>query len=736
MMRLCLAGLLLWAGDRTPLPAQQEQQQQPATITATSQEVLLDLVVRDKKGHLVKNLKPEEITVTDDGAPQQIRSLRLRTGAEISTVQTTTAAGSGGAQTAIQSTPSPTGPVNPLRDVRVVTFAFDPLPGANANNERTNGANAGGGDRRVLVKRVAEELLKIDAGANFYWGVFLMGRGRINVVQPYTTNKDKLLSAVDKAIMSPGIVYAEQSDVVGQLQPASPAVGAAGSSAAGAATEGAAGAAAAMAQLTQNMAEFELDADRAQRGRDDFFALRGMIHELERLPGRKTLIYFTKGLIMLPEFHANFEALIASANRANVTIYCVDPAVASTGFGNNAAGTRTLNGASRSSASNMTKRGGPVTRDEATAIEHAEASVSLNPHLATLQLAEDTGGFLIANLNDTDKIVSRLSEEINTYYELTYSPAIEKYDGHFRRIAVKVARPDVKVQSRSGYFALPYIPGQSVFSYEVPMLSAMTASPLPKAVAFRTGVKFFRSSTAVVFDVPLKDITMVKDQAAKTFRCHLALLGLFKDSQGAIVKKITRDVPVTNSLANLDATLAGHFIYTQHVTLAPGKYTLETAVLDRDSEKLLTGVKKQSVVVSAPGPATELAMSSLTLVRKVAPANPQVDDSADPFEFEGGRVTPELNESVKGGKGSNIGVYLIAYTQPDRDTKLFIDFVQDGKVVARSEPALPKPDKTGRIQVVANVPVDTLKAGQYEVYAKIFEAGKGIQERMLINIEE
>ena len=596
MKRFCLAGLLLWTGGSVRLPAQ-AQQDPSATIKATSQEVLLDLVVRDKKGHLVKNLKPEEITVTDDGAPQQIRSLRLRTGAEISTVQTTTAAGAGTTQTVV--TPTPASSVNPLRDVRVVTFAFDPLPGSNANNERLNGANAGGGDRRVLVKRVAEELLKMDVGANFYWGVFLMGRGRINVVQPYTADKDKLLNAVDKAIMSPGIVYSEQSDVVGQLQPASIDAPAAVTGAAGAAAEGAAGAAAAMAQLTQNMAEFEMDSDRSLRGRDDFFAISGMIHELERLPGRKTLVYFTKGLLITPDYHAAFESLIASANRANVTIYCVDPTVASTGLGNNAGGARTLNAASRSSATNMTKRSGPVTRDEALVLEHAEASVTTNTHLSTLQLAEDTGGFLIANLNDTEKIVNRLSEEINTYYELTYSPTIEKYDGHFRKIAVKVARPDVRVQSRSGYFALPYIAGQTVFPYEVPMLSALTASPAPKAVSFRTGVRFFRSTTAVVFDVPLNDVTMVKDQAAQTFHCHLSLLGLFKDSQGGIVKKITRDVPVSNSLANLDATMAGHFIYTQHVSLPPGRYTLETAVLDRDSDRLLTGVKKQSVVVGA-----------------------------------------------------------------------------------------------------------------------------------------
>ena len=78
-------------------------------------------------------------------------------------------------------------------------------------------------------------------------------------------------------------------------------------------------------------------------------------------------------------------------------------------------------------------------------------------------------------------------------------------------------------------------------------------------------------------------------------------------------------------------------------------------------------------------------------MRKLAPPDPQTDsaDTTDPFEFSGGRVTPELNETVKGGKGSSIGLYLVAYTQPGEDAKLVIDFVQDGKVVARSEPPLP-----------------------------------------------
>jgi len=64
------------------------------------------------------------------------------------------------------------------------------------------------------------------------------------------------------------------------------------------------------------------------------------------------------------------------------------------------------------------------------------------------------------------------------------------------------------------------------------MLTAISAKPAPKAVQFRIAVKYFHPATSVVFDVPLDKITMVKDDAAKTFRCHISLLGLFKDSHG------------------------------------------------------------------------------------------------------------------------------------------------------------------------------------------------------------
>ncbi|MCL6506865.1 MAG: hypothetical protein K6T59_07555, partial [Bryobacteraceae bacterium] len=45
-----------------------------------TQEVLLDLVVRDKRGRLVRDLRPEEIEVYDDGVPVKLTGFRLVTG--------------------------------------------------------------------------------------------------------------------------------------------------------------------------------------------------------------------------------------------------------------------------------------------------------------------------------------------------------------------------------------------------------------------------------------------------------------------------------------------------------------------------------------------------------------------------------------------------------------------------------------------------------------------------------
>src|SRR3979490_1461941 len=58
-------------------PQQANPDQSSATIRSTVQEVLLDLVFRDKKGRTIRDVRPEEIHVLEDGVEQNLTSFRL-----------------------------------------------------------------------------------------------------------------------------------------------------------------------------------------------------------------------------------------------------------------------------------------------------------------------------------------------------------------------------------------------------------------------------------------------------------------------------------------------------------------------------------------------------------------------------------------------------------------------------------------------------------------------------------
>ena len=65
------------------------------------------------------------------------------------------------------------------------------------------------------------------------------------------------------------------------------------------------------------------------------------------------------------------------------------------------------------------------------------------------ELAERTGGFLIANTNDVEKPLARVMDDVNTHYEIAYPPTSNNDDGHFRKIEVKLARADSGDEART-----------------------------------------------------------------------------------------------------------------------------------------------------------------------------------------------------------------------------------------------------------------------------------------------
>jgi VWFA-related protein len=60
--------------DDASVPPLQHHDPNVATLTATARAVVLDVVVMDAKGHPIKGLKPSDLVVQEDGAPQKLDS--------------------------------------------------------------------------------------------------------------------------------------------------------------------------------------------------------------------------------------------------------------------------------------------------------------------------------------------------------------------------------------------------------------------------------------------------------------------------------------------------------------------------------------------------------------------------------------------------------------------------------------------------------------------------------------
>ena len=69
------------------------------------------------------------------------------------------------------------------------------------------------------------------------------------------------------------------------------------------------------------------------------------------------------------------------------------------------------------------------------------------------EVAENTGGHAVVNSNDFMPGLKQVLVQNSSYYLLAYQPMRDVADGTFRRITVKVNRPDVEVLTRRNYWA-------------------------------------------------------------------------------------------------------------------------------------------------------------------------------------------------------------------------------------------------------------------------------------------
>ena len=710
-MRLhILSSALLAAAALAPLPAL-AQQAAGSTVKSNVDEVLLDLIVRDKKGKPVTDLKSEDISVLDNGAKQTITSFRLVSGADALT--------SSGVKT----------PLDPLRQIRLVTLAFEAMTEA---------------DQRKLARTAAIDLIKGDQGTNVYYAVVVINT-QLFVLQQFTRDKDALTKAIDRATGGlSGSSFTSESDAIqaelrrnlggqnGADQPGN-LLAAATQTAMQAVNNGSDALQARLAQVMLSM--LRLDAGVAGYGtRLTLSALRALVDGQRTIPGRKSVIYFTTGMRLPPELDTPFRSLMSTANRNNITFYSVDTRGVMT-TSQNAGARSQLAGAAASSASTMSKTSGAVTKEEVMSSDNAEVSGRANVQEPVRDLAESTGGFLIGDSNDLRVPLRHVNEEISSYYEVFFNPGIQNYDGSFRKIAVNANRKDLVIHARNGYFALPpEARAGGMEAFEVPLLKMLSDSKASDDVKFRSGALLLQPgaegiAVAVLVEVPLHELQPKPGPAKAALDVHCSLVALVKDAKGEVVQKLARD---RGFQVTADQLKLGNFLDKMTVMLPAGKYSLESAVMDRESGKIGTQRAEFTVPAKAPG----VAISSLTPMRSYTP-NAKGLDPNDPFQFQGGSVTPTTDLTVKKGPNAVLRLFFTVYRDASLSTApaVEIEFLQAGKVLTKVPMQLPAADAQGRIPFLMTIPAESIPSGSYEVRATARQGATAASASTMIQID-
>jgi VWFA-related protein len=133
--------------------------------------------------------------------------------------------------------------------------------------------------------------------------------------------------------------------------------------------------------------------------------------------------YFRMGTVTADiDLHKLMRELVLSANRANASIYTVDP------------------------------RGLAGVVDMSSLADQDDWRTYIQKTTSTLRyLAEETGGFPVVNTNDFVGEFKRIDAETSDYYVLGFYSSNPDPAKRTRRLEVKVDRPDVNVSSRRAY---------------------------------------------------------------------------------------------------------------------------------------------------------------------------------------------------------------------------------------------------------------------------------------------
>ena len=356
---------------------------------------------------------------------------------------------------------------------------------------------------------------------------------------------------------------------------------------------------------------------------------------------------------------------------------------------------------------------------------------SLNASQETLTtLAADTGGRAFTATNDFGDAFARVQGDLAAYYLLGYSSTNPTRDGKFRRITVRINRPEIKgmrVEARPGYYAGRSFANTSGRDREAQLDDQLQAAVSSTDVPMVVGTGYFRQQNTggprnERFYVPIAVAVpgFAVPVAEKATEVQLDVKGEVRDEQGRVIGRLRETIKVPSGGAE---TLAGRQVFYQTgVSLPPGRFVVKVVL--RENTGGGVGSFEAPIVVPQLNPES-MKVSSVVMSTQVQKA--AAGRSDNPLVRDGVQLLPNLTRAV--GRNQKVYFYYEVYdpalSEQTPDLRTSLAFYRGGvKVFETPMVTRTAIDEPNRRAVVFQfeVPAEQFKPGTYTCQINIVDA--------------
>src|SRR6266576_60835 len=594
--RAVLTGAILFLNVSFSLLAQDAPQSQPSQasqqtqqlqqpqyrVRVTSELVLVNVVVRDKKGNLITDLKKDDFTLLEDGKRQAISTFDFENVDELKTAGAAEATVTGAApESALLRSNEQPASLN-ARDRRLMLLFFDFSGMQPEQIERSVDA----AKKFVDTKMQPADLMAL---------VSLATNMRVDL--DFTDDKTKLLAALTTYNSGQGQGFEN---------------GSSGSAEGAAETSGA---------FSADDTDYNtFNADRK------LIALQAIMQTLGKISQKKAVIYFSNGISQNGvDNQSALRAATASAVKANVSIYPVD--------------IRGLQAFPPGGEAQNASLHGQSAYNGAAVLNDLSSNASTQETLSTL--ASDTGGKAFFDSNDFGAVFSQVQKDSSAYYVLGFTSTNAMKDGRFRHLKVQLNRPDLKLDYRSGYYAGRDFEHLNRADREQQIQDELASELSQTDVAVYAGASYFRQDDAhyylsVSLVIPGSQIPFV--QAKDKDNATIDVIGEARTADSKFAIGHQRDT-VKLALDSAQQVRHKNVQYNTGFLLAPGSYHLKFVVRENQSGRMGSFETDVQIPDLRKAP---LRMSSVVLSSQRVPAGAKKGSGPHPLVQNQTELVPNI----------------------------------------------------------------------------------------------